>query len=710
MKKLIFLLTMIVSFGTYAQKDSIVMSSQAASVDYWHCRTGEIRNGNFGGSGKDAFIWQRDYVSGFGKAIVYLYSAENGGLNIYPDFTMMILTYLTGAGVLKTADSVNSMQAICNDTLLTFINTSAGLAFNSFCERLSYKPKMISIGEVKNQLVGDETLLIDSTFARISVYHFNGLTSDSLQTIYTSDSITCIEYGDFNGDGLGDLVVVCKPSSGGNSKAKFYIQGANGLVFWREISLNRLVCSARVKDLQADGFPDLIVSSTDSLTKGLTIVNFIDSVSAPIFDNYDGYKIGDFTVDGDFNRDGYYDIIGLRNDSSSMVIYRNDQNGHFVRDRLFPSGTTQPLIYHSIITANFCEADVAPDNKTDIAYVSGKDSFYRKNITPYYSDPKISSIELSSALQARNNYNDTVKVKINNIGEAVANSDSLLSVKLSFTLKSFGGNTLFEKTLYQSFDSISRGDSITLSFVLDSIFIQNSSKLEIAAEVDPNGYLQELTLKNNILKNISEFVSPDLTIAAIILDTNSYYWYQQDARIIVENIGYLLVDSTSVKTKIFLKRGDSIYFSKECSIPIFALDSSETRTLNLNLEENLPELLNFLTSDSLIIVSTIDYDSAITELNEENNEKTLRVKIGDLASLGLSPELSKFNAYPNPTSGVVNITLPKDGMNVEVFDTFGRRIWSKENAAQSIQIDLSNYPSGIYYLRINNLTKKIVKR
>ena len=58
---------------------------------------------------------------------------------------------------------------------------------------------------------------------------------------------------------------------------------------------------------------------------------------------------------------------------------------------------------------------------------------------------------------------------------------------------------------------------------------------------------------------------------------------------------------------------------------------------------------------------------------------------------------------------IINLIIPKAGETVEVFDALGRIIWSQKVSEQT-SIDLGDYPSGIYYLKINNLTKKIIKK
>lgn len=74
---------------------------------------------------------------------------------------------------------------------------------------------------------------------------------------------------------------------------------------------------------------------------------------------------------------------------------------------------------------------------------------------------------------------------------------------------------------------------------------------------------------------------------------------------------------------------------------------------------------------------------------------------------------SQIKLYPNPTTGVVNYSLPNDFVfeNVEVYDQNQKSIYfSVENTQK---ISLENLPSGTYYIIFNKNNQhnyKIIKR
>jgi hypothetical protein len=98
-----------------------------------------------------------------------------------------------------------------------------------------------------------------------------------------------------------------------------------------------------------------------------------------------------------------------------------------------------------------------------------------------------------------------------------------------------------------------------------------------------------------------------------------------------------------------------------------------------------------------------------------SHTKALSITIGNvgIASTTLSNQIT---VYPNPTMGELRIeSLELSVKNVEIFDTFGRKILSHtENRLPQTTLDISHLPSGIYFLKIHTekglINKKVVKQ
>lgn len=73
---------------------------------------------------------------------------------------------------------------------------------------------------------------------------------------------------------------------------------------------------------------------------------------------------------------------------------------------------------------------------------------------------------------------------------------------------------------------------------------------------------------------------------------------------------------------------------------------------------------------------------------------------------------SNFAVYPNPTTGLVQISSDKTPItNLEVYDANGRLL-NKQNYINTTQytLNISSYSQGVYLIKVNNTTYKIVKK
>ncbi len=82
-------------------------------------------------------------------------------------------------------------------------------------------------------------------------------------------------------------------------------------------------------------------------------------------------------------------------------------------------------------------------------------------------------------------------------------------------------------------------------------------------------------------------------------------------------------------------------------------------------------------------------------------------------------EFLQGNVYPNPTSGTVKISLPGSWENgtshVVVFNTNGQQLFSRTFESLQLEIDLQDFPKGMYIIQIvgdnkSIISKKIVKQ
>jgi hypothetical protein len=109
-----------------------------------------------------------------------------------------------------------------------------------------------------------------------------------------------------------------------------------------------------------------------------------------------------------------------------------------------------------------------------------------------------------------------------------------------------------------------------------------------------------------------------------------------------------------------------------------------------------------------VYAADIDNDGAMDVLSASQNDD----KIAWYRNLILGVnenQVSSFKIYPNPSNGIVHIDSKKEIVRrVSVFDAMGKRIFSKQE--NSNEIDISNLQNGMYFLRITTDSGEFVQK
>jgi len=77
-------------------------------------------------------------------------------------------------------------------------------------------------------------------------------------------------------------------------------------------------------------------------------------------------------------------------------------------------------------------------------------------------------------------------------------------------------------------------------------------------------------------------------------------------------------------------------------------------------------------------------------------------------------KLSEINVFPNPVSDVLKINGDIENSTVTIVNISGKVVYKKENASNRLDIPVSNFPNGMYLLKIesnnNSIVKKFIKK
>ena len=77
---------------------------------------------------------------------------------------------------------------------------------------------------------------------------------------------------------------------------------------------------------------------------------------------------------------------------------------------------------------------------------------------------------------------------------------------------------------------------------------------------------------------------------------------------------------------------------------------------------------------------------------------------------------TSISVYPNPSNDLINIKLDDNQLSkIELYDITGKLLFKKNLKANNYVLNIANYPSGIYLLKIFNqnsmfINKKVIKK
>ena len=67
-------------------------------------------------------------------------------------------------------------------------------------------------------------------------------------------------------------------------------------------------------------------------------------------------------------------------------------------------------------------------------------------------------------------------------------------------------------------------------------------------------------------------------------------------------------------------------------------------------------------------------------------------------------------AYPNPCTSTLYLTNLTAGAEVMLYNTYGQLVWMGEAHDSTLQLNMQEYPSGLYILQCNGHSQKVIKR
>jgi DNA-binding beta-propeller fold protein YncE len=132
-----------------------------------------------------------------------------------------------------------------------------------------------------------------------------------------------------------------------------------------------------------------------------------------------------------------------------------------------------------------------------------------------------------------------------------------------------------------------------------------------------------------------------------------------------------------------------------------------------DVDNNFAELDRLATGNQGLTGIKVGPDGAIWYTNRLENTVTMMLP-GEVTSIEEDIYAAQVRIMPNPTSGVLSVTLPGlsdfTQTNLELKDLSGKTILERQHVSGTQQLNMAHLPNGIYMLSISTGKQHIVKK
>lgn len=157
-------------------------------------------------------------------------------------------------------------------------------------------------------------------------------------------------------------------------------------------------------------------------------------------------------------------------------------------------------------------------------------------------------------------------------------------------------------------------------------------------------------------------------------------------------------------------------FNSDSKIEFIALIWVDNERYNYKLyNEDGDELFDFGNGFNHKLYKDHNNNYKLLVSDFDNGEQTYRVYglSGTLSSAQEDILLSKVNTFPNPSSGIINITnLKTNNGVVDVFTLNGQKVLSNKinKSLGNVSLDISSLSAGVYFYKIGSTSRKFIKK
>lgn len=220
-------------------------------------------------------------------------------------------------------------------------------------------------------------------------------------------------------------------------------------------------------------------------------------------------------------------------------------------------------------------------------------------------------------------------------------------------------------------------------------------------------YKVDLTQTNLMPELIWEYENGDGTAIDLALNGNDLYISQSES----ESGGKILKIDVTESNPVAEEIVSNLFFPVGIEIigsTLFFIDwtnqATGIDTLNkIDLNESNPQVTTIL--NNLNFPTYLTYSIATDELYISQSDRVSKIP-GSLLGIDDQNLNSKFRIYPNPSTNYINISNLNFNGDFEIYDVLGNILFTGEITEK---IDVTNLSSGIYFIKIEQTTKKFIK-
>ena len=232
------------------------------------------------------------------------------------------------------------------------------------------------------------------------------------------------------------------------------------------------------------------------------------------------------------------------------------------------------------------------------------------------------------------------------------------------------------------------GDTTSIVYALGDSVINDTNIVEPNTTYTTRSLAIGDTLNAGTYKLIATFVPADSTISAV-----------NDTVALTVNKAVLKVSVADVTIKQF----DEIPASFEITYEGFVLGQNEN---NLTWIPKAKEQVSNADETGTFDIILLGGQSDNYEFDYHHGKLTILKQDDDVA---INESAAIFEVYPNPSNGTFFVNAGDEAQDVRIFNSTGKLV-KVETIDGVTRIDISEYANGMYFVKVGNQTKTIIKQ